>query len=322
MFNFIKTHFLPLGVGLFTLVQISGCSLLQGSSGSKLNGPISVPEKYIYYSHASDSTLAKEQALLINLMMVLDSDAKSPEEKSEVFYQIATVYDDLGLESMSRFMLMNSIVNKPGYSRPYELLGLYFLKDGRIAEASDAFDAAIELDTHNSSAYPYLNRAFTMYYTNHEKLALEDMSYFYNDDKYDPYRMLCLYFVESAVNGRNVAIKNLKERFDDYQNSVKKKQWGDNLVKLYLGYVSQDALFEDIASYKNDADLFQEHLCEAYFYIGKLALQNKQDKLAYDYFSLCRQTRKYSFLEYRNAYLEMKAIEKKYNLTSDIEPLE
>ncbi len=42
--------------------------------------------------------------------MILESDAKSAEDKAELFYEVGSLYDDLGLEAMARFMLMNSIV--------------------------------------------------------------------------------------------------------------------------------------------------------------------------------------------------------------------
>jgi hypothetical protein len=48
--------------------------------------------------------------------------------------------------------------------------------------------------------------------------------------------------------------------------------------------------------------------------LAKKALFDGNDKLGYDYFSLCRNTRKYNFLEYRNALNEQKVLLKKYNL--------
>ena len=78
--------------------------------------------------------------------------------------------------------------------------------------------------------------------------------------------------------------------------------------------IEHEELFEKILEDKNRGDLMQEHLCEAYYYLGKQALKMGKDKLAYDYFKLSRATDKYNFLEYRNSYLEMRSLEKKYNL--------
>lgn len=313
MFDFLKTHTLTAGVGLLAFTALTGCTSLDGA----LSGPVSVPENHVYTCHISERSHAHEQNLLTNLLMVLENESHSQEDKAELFYEIGCVYDDLGLESMARFMLMNAIVNKPGYARPYELLGIYFMKEGRVSEASEAFDSAIELDTQHSP-YPYLNRAYLLYYTGRYAQALEDMQIFFDSDPFDPYRMLSLYTIQSKVTGKKEALKVLEKRFDAYQKTRLKKVWGDNLVKVYLGRMSADELFLDILKVQNDDDLFQEHLCEAYYYVGKLELEKGNDKLAYDYFNLCLATDKYAFLEYRNSYHEVKALKRKYDMAATV----
>lgn len=322
MFRFLKTHSLATGMGLVALMALTGCQNFTSSSKSiDLEGAITVPSEYVYTAPISEKSLTREQNILTNLLMILESDAKSAEDKAELFYEVGSLYDDLGLEAMARFMLMNSIVNKPGFARPYELLGIYFFKEGRIAEACDAFDSAIELDKKKTSTYPYLNRAFVMYYTRHYKMAVDDMKVFFNSDPTDPYRMLSMYFVEEKVLGKELALKNLEQNYIKGQTAKRKDSWGDALVLYYLDKMSQKELFKDMLLVKDDEDLFQEHLCEAYYYVGKKTLEKGNDKLAYDYFKLCRSTRKYGFLEYRNAYIEMQALERKYNLLK-VAPLE
>lgn len=321
MFRFLQTHSLATGMGLVALMALTGCQNFTSSSKLDLEGAITVPSGYVYTASISEKSSTREQNILTNLLMILESDAKSAEDKAELFYEVGSLYDDLGLEAMARFMLMNSIVNKPGFARPYELLGIYFFKEGRIAEACDAFDSAIELDKKKTSTYPYLNRAFVMYYTRHYKMAVDDMKVFFNSDPTDPYRMLSMYFVEEKVIGQKNALKNLEQNYIKGQTAKRKDSWGDALVLYYLDKMSQKELFKDMLLVKDDEDLFQEHLCEAYYYVGKKALEKGNDKLAYDYFKLCRSTRKYGFLEYRNAYIEMQALERKYNLLK-VAPLE
>lgn len=321
MFRFLKTHSLATGMGLVALMALTGCQNFTSSSKLDLEGAITVPSGYVYTASISEKSSTREQNILTNLLMILESDAKSAEDKAELFYEVGSLYDDLGLEAMARFMLMNSIVNKPGFARPYELLGIYFFKEGRIAEACDAFDSAIELDKQKTSTYPYLNRAFVMYYTRHYKMAVDDMKVFFNSDPTDPYRMLSMYFVEEKVLGKELALKNLEQNYIKGQTAKRKDSWGDALVLYYLDKMSQKELFKDMLLVKDDEDLFQEHLCEAYYYVGKKDLEKGNDKLAYDYFKLCRSTRKYGFLEYRNAYIEMQALERKYNLLK-VAPLE
>ncbi|MGN0916223.1 MAG: hypothetical protein ACI4NE_07735 [Succinivibrio sp.] len=266
------------------------------------------------FAKASDKTLEREQNILAKLLLLLDSDVKTTEEKAELFYEIGSIYDDLGLETMARFMFMNAIVHKPGYASPYELLGIYFLKEGRIPEAIDAFDSAIELDKEKKSPYPYLNRGVAMYYTAHYALAYEDLQYFFRNKPDDPYRLLMYFFATEKLMGREKALKMLNGKYKAYKESSRPKQWGDLIIAYYLDEISLDALFDSIRSVRTDDDLYQEHLCEAYYYVGKRMLQEGRDKLAYDYFTLCRSTRKFSFLEYRNAYLELKDLESRYQV--------
>lgn len=313
MHTFIRSCTSLLCAGLFALIFASCTSGGFDSSSNKLQGDFSVPAKYIYLVKTSDRTLNRDQNILTKLLMMLDSEQKNSVEKAAIFYEAGLVYDELGLESMARFMMMNAIVNRPDYAAAYELIGVYYLKDGRIADACDAFDSAIELDKNSKSMYPYLNRAYAMYYTKRYQKAYEDICVFYNADKRDPYRLLSKYIIESAYKGETQAIESLSNAYINNDLDVK-APFGIALINHTLGLISTDELFEKILEDKNRDDLMQEHLCETYYYLGKQALKMGNDKLAYDYFKLSRATDKYSFLEYRNSYLEMRSLEKKYNL--------
>ena len=258
---------------------------------------MSVPSKYIYFPNPSQDQLAKEQNAITTLMVTLDSQAKSTQEKSELFYNIGAIYDDLGLETMARFMYMNSVVQNPNNYRPYEVLGPYFYRDGKVGDAVDSLDAALTLNKDKDDPYIYLHRGIIMYYTGHYKFAFEDMMEFYKAEPDDPYKMLCLYFADSY---------RLKSKALD--------NWGFNFIKLYLNKMTEDELFADIVKVKNDDDLFQEHLCEAYYYLGQLKQLQGKDKLAYDYFKLCQSAKKFGFLEHRLAIYESQQLEKKYKL--------
>lgn len=313
MHTFIRSCTSLLCAGLFALLVASCKSGGFNSSSYPLQGDFAVPAKYIYLAKTSDNTLIHEQNILTKLLMMLDSGQKDSVQKAAIFYESGLVYDELGLESMARFMMMNAIVSKPDYAAAYELIGVYYLKDGRIADACDAFDSAIELDKNGKSMFPYLNRAYAMYYSKRYQKAYEDICIFYNADKKDPYRLLSKYIIESAYKGEQKAIESLSESYINNDLDIK-SPFGIVLINHTLGLITTDELFNKILEDKNKGDLMQEHLCEAYFYLGQKALKSGDDKLAYDYFKLSRATNKYSFLEYRNSYLELRALEKKYNL--------
>ncbi len=316
MIKFIKPRALIEAMGLISILSITGCTSLNSSDVNNLEEPMSVPSKYIYFPSPSQEQLAKEQNAITSLLVSLDSQDKSSQEKSEIFYNVGAIYDDLGLETLARFMYMNSVVQNPRYYRPYEVLGPYFFRDGKVGDAVDSLDAALTLDKDHSDAYIYLHRGIIMYYTEHYKNAFEDMMEFYKSDPYDPYKMLCLYFASEKHLGKDYADKLL---LSYYKDTVKYKpktaeNFGFNFIKLYLGKTSVDKIFSEIVAVKDDADLFQEHLCEAYYYIGQYNLLKGKDKLAYDYFQLCKAARKYGFLEHRLAIYEIENLQKKYNL--------
>ena len=84
MFRFLKTHSLATGMGLVALMALTGCQNFTSSSKSiDLEGAITVPSEYVYTAPISEKSLTREQNILTNLLMILESDAKSAEDKAE-----------------------------------------------------------------------------------------------------------------------------------------------------------------------------------------------------------------------------------------------
>ena len=153
MIKYFKTHILATGLGLVALCSLTSCANFGVGNNVDFKGPITVPQEFIYTSSTPKKSFEREQALVVNATLSMDSDKRSIDEKAELFYALGTVYDDLGLEGMARYMMMNAIVQRPGFARPYELLGIYFFQDGRVADACDALASAIELDDSNMSSF-------------------------------------------------------------------------------------------------------------------------------------------------------------------------
>ncbi|SFS81850.1 lipoprotein NlpI [Succinivibrio dextrinosolvens] len=317
MFKFIKPRALIEAVGLLSILTICGCSSsFKSSDINMLEEPMSVPSKFIFFPNPSQEQLAKEQNAITSLMVSLDSQAKTSKEKAELFYNLGAIYDDLGMETLARFMYMNSVVQNPNYYRPYEVLGPYFYRDGKVGDAVDSLDAALNLNKEKDDPYIYLHRGIIMYYTGHYKYAVEDMMEFYKSEPDDPYKMLCLYFAAEKHYGKEYADSLLQSFYNDSYTLKSKalENWGFNFIKLFLNKTSEDEIFADIIKIKDNEDLFQEHLCEAYYYIGQYKQLQGKDKLAYDYFKLCQAAKKYGFLEHRLAIYEAQQLEKKYKL--------
>ncbi|MCR5537323.1 MAG: lipoprotein NlpI [Succinivibrio sp.] len=295
---------------IFAGSLLSACANLQLGEPD-LTGAFAVPPEYILLPNpprAAKST--QDQAIILKLSELLDTKAHTAKERSELFYELGVVYDRLGLEATARSMFSNAISQKPDYAAPYNFAGIYFLSDGRYQDACEAFNASLELNSQDH--YVNFNRGIAQYYAGRYKQAISDMLVFYGKQPEDPYILLWLYLSEAKLAGQDYAANNLKIRYQGVGKTALTEQWGFNLVKLYLGTLSEDRFFTGTKSYVDKPDLFCEHLCEGYFYLAKLKELAGAEKLAYDYFKLALATQRYGFLEYRYASAEAHKLERKY----------
>ena len=81
--------------------------------------------------------------------------------------------------------------------------------------------------------------------------------------------------------------------------------FGTRLVEVFLGFRTEEDLWEHIFDNTKDYVERNEHLCEAYFYMGKMHLLAGKKQKALDYFKLARSTNVTYFLEFENALLEI-----------------
>lgn len=323
MFKNFKTRFKTLEAGFLSFAAaVSAIGLCACSSGSVsgLYGPFSVPSKYVFLIDPPQKEAERNQSWLITGYQTLEG-ANTPDERAAVYTGLGLVYEELGLNFISRYMYMNSIMMKPKNPEAFAHLGYHFTLSDRIDDAVEAYSSVHELEKSVKAQYSYLDSAFTMYYTGHYNEAFDDVVRYYAEAPNDPYHMLWVYIVQSKVQGREKALATLKEGYEFAQNELlktpeKKRDWGFLLVEMYLGKLSYDALFEDIKKSASDEEAFQSHLCEAYFYISKLEQEKGYDKRAYDYLTLCLATAKYNFIEFRAAKLEVRNLKRKYHLLS------
>jgi lipoprotein NlpI len=298
---------------LFFSAVLSGCTGSGFFSQKSLDGPLSVPSEYVFFPKNSKQTHFKKQENLANVLAEFSSKKHSNKEKAELLLLSGTICDELGLESLAKAMYMDAITYNPTYYAPYEVLGAYFFREGKIGDAVEALSSAECLNTEEKDPYLYLHNGIVMAYTGHTKFAYEDLQKFYADDDKDPYRLLFYYFATWNYLGEEKAHNLLLDYYKKVIHTEVEKNFGFNYVKLYLGEISEGKIFSDILKVRNNDDLFLEHLCEAYYYIGKIKLIKEQDKLAYDYFRLCENTHKYNFIEYSLSKYEMARLEKKYS---------
>lgn len=309
--------------GLVLTLIMSSCANNQRDDSNvaehvKPGGSFLVPAEYVMFPQPFYGSSERDQALLFNVSQLLDTKARSHRERAEVFYELGIIYDRLGLEATARTMFMNALVENRKYAAPYNFIGIYFAEDGRYQEALDAFDSSLELDS--SDRYVNFSRGIVLYYAGRPQVALSDFLAFYKADLSDPYRQLWLFLCEVKTQGREKAVENLKERFAATPKKAVESNWGFDVVRLYIGEISLKEFFSRIKSSQDHADEYADHLCEGYFYVGKLSEIDGNDALACDYFSLAAATHRYGFLEYRYALREIRTIKKRYGLPAGASP--
>ncbi|MDD7023108.1 MAG: lipoprotein NlpI [Aeromonadales bacterium] len=322
LFRAAKARGALVAAGLVLAAALSACSST-GQAGpdpekARPGGPFRVPAEYVMFPQPFYGSSERDQALLFNVSQLLDTKARTHRERAEVFYELGIIYDRLGLEATARTMFMNALVENRKYAAPYNFIGIYFAEDGRYQEALDAFDSSLELD--GSDRYVNFSRGIVLYYAGRPQVALPDFEAFYKADRSDPYRQLWLFLCEERALGRDKALANLKRRYAATPAQAAGDNWGFDVVRLYCGELPLKEFFARIKASQDRPDDYADHLCEGYFYVGKLSQMDGDDALACDYFSLCAATHRYGFLEYRYALREIRSIKQKYGLPAGAGP--
>ncbi|WP_299007932.1 lipoprotein NlpI [uncultured Shewanella sp.] len=243
----------------------------------------------------------KLEITLAKLNEILAKAELSNEQRARFYYDRGVIYDRVGLRILARIDFMQALKIVPSLADAYNFLGIYDTQQGEFEAAYEAFDAALELEP--SYDYAYLNRGIALYYGGRAQLATDDMVLFHAADLKDGYRVLWLYLAE-----RDVDPVKAMTRMEYNRQHLTNDTWSTVLVDYYLGKVSKEKVFavaKQGLTYPNE---YAERLCEAYFYMAKMALIDGKIIDATNYFRLALATDIYDFIEYRYARLELAKI--------------
>ena len=280
-----------LGLGfalLFVLFQ--GCTSIQTAQKNSALGQLVIAEP-LPVNYKSEVALAR-MSEIIQRADITD------EQRAQMFYDRGVIYDSVGLRSLARLDFNRALRLKPDMVEAYNFLGIHLVQLQEFMQAYDAFDSAIELTPEHE--YAYLNRGIALYYGGRSQLAIEDITTFYQHQKDDPYRLLWLYLVERDVDELN-ALRSLEQRSTQVASNV----WAKEIIKLYLGKISQQEFIRLITANVRSNKELTERLCEAYFYLGKLNKLQGNRRIAANFFKLSLSTNVYEFVEHRYAKLEL-----------------
>lgn len=300
-----------LGMGcsvLATAMVLSACSVNSDTVepfDAPLNSEFSVDASDVILTVPDIDEREQYQVVIARLTQILASEQITAEQRAQILYQLGILYDRLGLSVTARNMFMNALIEVPDYAAVYNFVGSYLAASERFSEAYDAFDAVLEIDPEES--YAYFNRGIALYYGNRAKLGVADLLKFYSFDKNDPFRIAWLYILERDVYGQEYALQKLDERRNAISSDV---DWGLEILDFIKGDISSKQLINTIR-YADISKVEQSRrLCEAYFYMAKMAEFEGELKKAYDLMHLCVSTEVTGYLEYRYALMEINRFER------------
>ncbi|MCC4265341.1 lipoprotein NlpI [Oceanimonas baumannii] len=290
----MKHRFLPGALALLGL-------MLAGCSTPKVVTPTLVLPVPMQVSYQSELGIAR-------LGQMLNAPGLTPEQRAELFFQRGVVFDRVGLRAMARLDFNRALREQPDFADAYNLNGVYLTQNQEFDEAYESFDSALELAP--DYVYANLNRGIALYYGGRPELAERDLKVFLDAEPTDPYRLLWWYLARQSVNADQA-----QEELAQYREQYGTEEWAWDIVDVYLGRLTPEALLNRIAEQSQDNQELAEMLCEAYFYLAKQAQYHDQPEQAEVYLKLALATNIYDFVEHRYALLELDLIGQQARLT-------
>ncbi|RUO21192.1 lipoprotein NlpI [Aliidiomarina iranensis] len=235
---------------------------------------------------------------LLQLTEILYNAELDDEQKANVLLRRAVTFDYLGLKTLSLVDINQAIELKPDLVDAYHSLGIYFSERGEYAGAFEAFDSVIELEPNHD--FVYLNRGLASYYNGQFDLAMADFADHYFQDPQDPFRVIWYYFAAKQIDSGR-AEEQIREQWPQADGDA----WGQKILAYLVNEVSEDELIREAFSGSEDQTELNHRLCEAYFYMGKVAAAQGQNYNALNFFKLSLSTNVYAYLEHRYARSEI-----------------
>ncbi len=188
----------------------------------------------------------------------------------------------------------------PEDASAYNIRGFAYNQMGFYDKGISDFDKAIALNP--DSKYAYMNRGIAFYYTNRFQLAMKDFEKGADVNPTFNFYTIWLYLATEGA-GKN-GMEVLKTR----SSEIDLETWPGLLVALYLGKFKPQELLEKVNGAHKSVSKFM--LCESYFHMGKLYLQQNNKSDALQMFRKSVETEAFKVNEYLAAKEELKRLEK------------
>lgn len=298
---FSKPTSLVFGLAMSALL-ISGCAVsptepaANGSSEENIEvAGHRDAQLYLVEPLPADQNMEIELLQLTEILYGADLD---DEQRASVLHRRAVTFDYLGLKTLALVDINQAIELKPDMADAYHSLGIYFAERGEYNGAFEAFDSVIELDPNHD--FVYLNRGLAAYYNGQFDLAMGDFADHYFQNPEDPFRVMWYYFAAKEIDSGR-AEEQIREQWQEADGDA----WGQKILAYLVNEVSEDDLIREAFSGSDDQTQLNYRLCEAYFYMGKVAAAKGQSYNALNYFKLALSTNVYPYLEHRYARSEI-----------------
>lgn len=289
---------------VLSIVTLTACSSNNSANQSYTLGATGIDSSVFPLATPKQVSYQDEIKLIRINQLISEPDKLDDKQQAILLYERGLIYDRMGMTAHSRYDFTQSINFDPMLAESYNSLGVYLLIAEAYDEAFDAFDSAIELS--ENMQYSYLHRAIGLSIVGRNEAATQDIDYFYNLDKTDPYRALWRYII-NANDGHDNALQQLKSA----EASVDDRRFAWAIVGVINGEMDEETFFDNISIGVKTNDELAQRLCESYYYLARWHMNNENLNKGIYYLKLSVATNVKDFIEHKYALVELTNIQKK-----------
>lgn len=243
----------------------------------------------------------QQQIQLARIEQILQQPNIPKTTLATIYYDRGLLHDSLGLRDLARLDFNKSLTLNPNQPDLFNVAGVIFTQMGMFDSAYESFDSTLDL----APDHPYAqrNRGIALYYGERYDLANDDLLPHYQQDINDPYRVIWLY-----INDLKFVPQQANTLLQQRYAASDKQDWGWQIVRMYLGDISEEQFLIEIAEQSKDNQQLALRLTEGYFYLAQ-RYQHQQDySTAVMLYKLALAGNVYEFIEHRLSLLELNRI--------------
>nr|WP_221943546.1 lipoprotein NlpI [Photobacterium carnosum] len=275
-------------VVIATVLLLSGCS---ATPTTWTHPPMAIPYQ----------PSLQQQIQLARIEQILHQPNIPQITLATIYYDRGLLHDSLGLRDFARLDFNKSLTLNPNQPDLFNVAGVIFTQMGMFDSAYESFDSTLDLAPDHP--YAHRNRGIALYYGERYDLANDDLLPHYQQDINDPYRVIWLY-----INDLKFVPQQAQSLLQQRYVISDKQDWGWQIVRMYLGDISEEQFVTDIAESSDNNEQLALRLTEGYFYLAQRYQQQQDYSTAVMLYKLALSGNVYEFIEHRLSLLELSRI--------------